>query len=59
MKKLNSFGSHAEHPEDGLFFVAAVATGVDADGSEFATFTPTFDGKSGNTQDLGDFTNGE
>ena len=50
---------HAQKPEDGLFFVAAVATGIDADGREFAAFAPALDGKGRDAENLGDFADGE
>ena len=49
----------AQHPEDGFFFVASVAAGIDADGRELATFAPAFDGESGDTEKGGDFGDGE
>ena len=52
-------GVDAEHPEDGFFFVAAVATGVDADGGEFATLAPTFEGEGGDTEEIGNFADGK
>jgi hypothetical protein len=38
-----------------LFFVAAVASGIDSDGWEFAAFTPAFDGERRNSQKGGNF----
>jgi hypothetical protein len=39
----------AEEPLDLFFFVAAVTTGVDADGGEFAAFAPAFESERGDT----------
>lgn len=44
-----------EHPENRLFFVSAITSGVDANGGELASFAPTFDGEGRNTEDRGDF----
>lgn len=52
-------GVNSEHPENGFFFVAAVATRVDADGRQFAALAPAFDGEGGDSEDLGDFGDGE
>ena len=38
-----------KEPLNLLFFVSTVATGVDADGGEFAAFAPAFEGKRGDT----------
>mgnify|MGYP006910058621 CR=1 FL=1 len=48
-------GVHAKHPKNLFFFVAAVSSGIDADSREFAAFAPAFEGKSGDTEDFGDF----
>lgn len=53
------FGVDTQDPENLFFFVATVPTGVDADGGEFATFAPAFDGKGGDTKKVSDFTDGE
>lgn len=45
----------AKHPENGFFFVATVATAIDTDGGELASFAPAFDGKGGDTEELGNF----
>jgi len=52
-------GINAEHPEDRLFFVAAVTSGIDANGGKFAAFAPTFDGESGNTENGGNLGDGQ
>jgi len=52
-------GIYAQHPKDGLFFVASVTSGVDTNGGEFAAFAPAFDGESGDAEKLGDFGDGE
>ena len=49
----------AEHPQNGFFLVAAVASRIDANGREFAAFAPAFDGKSGNTENGGYFGDGQ
>ncbi len=38
-----------------FFFVAAVTTGVDADGREFAALTPTLKSEGGDPEQVGDF----
>ncbi len=48
-----------EHPQHAFFFVAAVTTGVDADGGELAALTPALDGEGGNAQERGDLGDGE
>ena len=50
-----SFWVDSEEVEDGFFAVSAVAAGVDADGGEFASLAPAFDGEGGDSQNLGDF----
>lgn len=40
-------GCYAEEPQNLLFFVAAVAAGVDADGGKLAALAPAFNGKRG------------
>ncbi len=52
-------GVDTQKIEDLFLAVAAVATTVDADGREFATFTPALDGEDGDTEEIGDFTDGE
>ena len=49
----------AQEPKDLFFFVATVATGVDADGGEFATLAPTFEGERGDTEEIGNFADGK
>ena len=53
------FVAHAKEPENGFFFVAAVAAGVDADGRQFASFAPSFNSQNGNPENLGDFFDGQ
>ncbi len=48
----------AKEPEDGFFFVAAVASGVDANCWEFASFAPPFDGEWGDSENFSNFANG-
>jgi len=52
-------GIDAKHPEDRLFFVAPVASGVDTNSREFAAFAPTFDGEGGDAEKLGNLGDGE
>ena len=52
-------GVDAEHPEDGFFFVAAISTGVDADGGKLAAFAPALDGKGRDAKKLGNLRDGE
>ena len=54
-----SCGINSQHPQYGLFFVATITSRVDADSGEFAAFAPAFDSESGNTEDLGNFRDGE
>ncbi len=49
----------AEEPQNGFFFVSSVAPRVDADGREFASFAPAFDGEWGDSEDFGNFTDSE
>lgn len=49
----------AQHPQNRFFFVATITAGVDANGGQFAPFAPALQGKGRNTEDVGDFTNGE
>ena len=42
-----------------FFFVAAIAARVDADSGEFAAFAPAFEGKRGDTEEVGNFANGQ
>jgi len=56
---LYGLGCHAQKPQNGLFFVAAVTPGIDSDGDQFTPLTPALDSESGDAQDLGDFANGE
>jgi hypothetical protein len=48
---------NSQKPEDGFFFVSAVATGIDSDCRKFASFAPTFDCKRGDSKYFGNFTN--
>ena len=52
-------GINAEKVEDLFFFIAAIAARINANSGEFASFTPTFDGKRGNAEDFSYFTNGK
>jgi len=52
-------GIYAQHPENGLFFIATVTPGVDADSRKFTAFAPAFDCQCGNTEDLGNFGDGQ
>jgi hypothetical protein len=42
-----------------FFFIASVTTRVNANGGEFASFAPAFDGKRRDAKNLGDFADGE
>lgn len=50
---------HAQEPKYGLFFVAAVSSGIDTNSWQFATFAPALDGEHRDTENLSNFTNGE
>lgn len=52
-------GVHAEHPKNLFFLVAAVTSGVDADGGKFTAFAPTLDGEGRNTENFGYFGDSE
>ena len=42
-------GVDAQHVEDGFLAVASVPSGVDTNGRELATFTPTLNSKRGDS----------
>jgi hypothetical protein len=46
-------------PHYGLFFVSAVAAGVNADGRELPALSPAFDSKRRNAQNFSYFANSE
>jgi hypothetical protein len=50
---------YAEEPQNGFFFVSAVAARIDTDSWEFSSFTPSFDSKRGYTEDLCYLTDGQ
>jgi hypothetical protein len=52
-------GINAEEPHDLFFFIASVATAVNADSGELAPFAPAFEGERGDTEEVGNFADGE
>lgn len=50
---------HTQKVEDLIFFVAAVTSGIDADGGELASGAPALDGERRDTQNGSHFTDGE